>query len=242
MNGISIIDPKQSGLVGRLLGRRPKENAIIEINNLLSILLATELEYDKVSEILSSFGTNRQEMRDRLMNLYNQVLSYLVSDLELSDQDIQDLQHLQTVFELSQDEVRQLHNSVIYPIYERAVHKALQDRKLTDLKNAYLDNLAGKLRIHPSVRDRLYGEIAKNIYETAVQLAISDRRLSPEKEAELDRLAKDLNLNINTTRQTQDNLERFRQLWRLSQGEISFVPVPIHLQKNESCATFVGAS
>jgi hypothetical protein len=105
MNGLEVIDLQPTGFLANLLGRRPKENAFLEIHNVVASLPIYHISEDAVTACLSRYGITREEAKSRLLNIYSQVLEHFIKDLSISDDEVEQLRHLATIFKLSSDEV-----------------------------------------------------------------------------------------------------------------------------------------
>lgn len=241
MNGLDVLDLQPTGFVANLLGHRPKENAFLEIHNVVASLPIYHISEDAVTACLSRYGITQEEAKPRLLNIYSHVLEHFIKDLLISDDEVEQLRHLATIFDLSSDEVSQIHTEIVYPHYEKAVRSALRDRQLSDDENAVLDNLCAKLRIPESAANEIYNKHAVPIYNQAVSRALEDEMLTPEEEAELEQVAKALKLNIRYDEKLTSILDRARRLWRIAQGELPVLSVPVNLQLNERCSADVEA-
>jgi DnaJ domain/Chloroplast envelope transporter len=241
MNGLEVIDLQPTGFLANLLGRRPKENAFLEIHNVIASLPIYHISEDAVEACLSRYGISQEEAKPRLLNIYSQVLEHFIKDLLISDDEVEQLRHLATIFKLGADEVCQIHTEIVYPHYEKAVRHALRDRHLTDDENSALDNLCSKLRIPESAANEIYKKHAVPIYNQAISDALGDKMLTPEEETELEEVAKALKLNIRYDEKLESILDRARRLWRLAQGELPVLSVPVNLQLNERCSADVEA-
>ena len=241
MNGLETIDLQPTSFIENLLGRRPKENAFLEIHNVVAALPIYHISEDAITACLSRYGITQEEAKPRLLNIYSQVLEYFLKDLLISDDEVEQLRHLATIFKLSFDEVSQIHTELVYPHYEKAVRQALRDRHLSDDENAALDNLCIKLRIPESAADEIYKKHAVPIYNQVMSEALADEMLTPEEETELEEVAKALKLNIRYDEKLESILDRARRLWRIAQGELPVLTVPVNLQLNERCSADVEA-
>jgi DnaJ-domain-containing protein 1 len=241
MNGLEIIDLKPVGFVANLLGHRHKENAFLEIHNVVASLPIYHISEDAVAACLSRYEITHEEAKPRLLNIYSQVLDHFIEDLLISDDEIEQLRHLATIFKLTADEVSQINTEIVYPHYEKAVRQALQDNQLSDDENAALDSLCTKLRIPETAANEMYKKYAVPIYNKAMSYALADQILTPEEETELAAVAKALKLNVRFDEKLEGILEHARRLWRIAQGELPIVPVPITLQRNERCSADVEA-
>src|ERR1044071_244096 len=242
MNGLQVIDLKRPDFVDRMLRIRPHENAFIEINNLLATVPIFQIQRQTVKTHLEEYGVREETAKPRLLYFYSQVLGHFVRDLSLSEQEQEELDHLQNVLGLLPHEVGQVNASVLYPLYRNAVRAALADGQLSAEEKSRLANLARQLRVPPHITGELYAYEAQTIYQQAVQRATADQRLSPEEERELARLARGLNIAPPFDEHSQATLNRFRFLWRLSEGELPALRVPIHLSKGETCAAHAEGS
>ncbi len=241
MNGLEIIDLQRGGFADRLFKRRPSENTFIEINNILASVPILQIDRQSITNKLDEYGINSDDAKPRFLSLYSQVLKHFIRDSDLSDQEIEELERLKNIFDLTPDETNQIHSAVVYPIYERAVKAALSDRHLTDSEKSQLEHLQKQLRIPDNIEKDIRTNLAQIAYQQAIDEAVADRLLSPEEEQELEELARNLNAVVGCDYQSQQALERFRYLWRLSEGDLPIVPVPIQLGRNEICAAYLDA-
>lgn len=241
MNGLEIIDLRPTSFVANLLGLRRKENAFLEIHNVVATLPIYHISEEAVTACLTRYGITQEEARPRLLNIYSQVLEYFLKDLLISDDEVEQLRHLAAIFNLSSDEVSHIHTEVVYPHYEKAVRQALQDRHLTDDENEALENLCSKLRIPESAANEIYKKHAVPIYNQAISEALADEILTPEEEMELEEVAKALKLNVRFDEKLKSILDRARRLWRIAQGDLPVLSVPVNLQLNERCSADVEA-
>ena len=241
MNGLEVLDLQPTGFVANLLGHRPKENAFLEIHNVVASLPIYHISEDAVTACLSRYGITQEEAKPRLLNIYSHVLEHFIKDLLISDDEVEQLRHLATIFYLTADEVSQIHTELVYPHYEKAVRNALRDRYLSDDENTALENLCTKLRIPEASANEMYKKHAVPIYNQAMSDALADEMLTPEEETELKEVAKALKLNIRFDEKLETILDRARRLWRIAQGELPVLSVPVDLQLNERCSADVEA-
>jgi hypothetical protein len=241
MNGLEVIDLQPIGFVANLLGHRPKENAFLEIHNVVACLPIYHISEEAVEACLSRYGITHEEAKSRLLNIYSQVLDHFIKDLSISDDEVEQLRHLATIFKLSSAEVSQIHTELVYPHYEKAVRHALRDRQLSNDERAALNDLCTKLRIPESAANEIYKKHAVPIYKETMKNALADELLTPEEETELEEVLKALKLSIRFDEKLQSVLDRARRLWRVAQGELPVLSIPVTLQLNEHCSADVEA-
>lgn len=242
MNGLEIVELKQPSLADRMLRRKPKDNALLEIQNYLASTPISQMSSDIIQRQLKEYRVTLQEAKEAFVYFYTKVLSHFLSDREISEDEAADLQHLRAVLDLSDEDIRAAEGSIILPLYERAVKDALSDHYITDKERAYLDSLQQRLGISEKAALTIRQSHSQEIFQNAIDRIVADRRVSPEEEMELKRLADGLGGSIKFDEASLAQLERFRLLWRISQGDIPEIEVDIHLQRGEKCFAAAGAN
>lgn len=242
MNGLQVVELKQAGMIARLTGRKVKENAYLEIHNRLATTPIQEIPPDAVELILAEYDLTLVDTRPRLKELYTTVLRYFVHDRELSDAEVEDLRRLRDLFGLTDRDVREIETAVLHPIYRGELQAALADQHLTPEEKVRLDALARRLRLPDDVVQTIYKEDTTALLQRVLNQATADRRLSPEEEGQLAALADNLGAKIAYDAATLAALDRCRLLWRIEQGDLPDVPVPIRLQRGERCHANIPAA
>src|SRR2546425_7356463 len=152
MNGFDRVELKRPGFVARLLGRKPKENALSEIHNLLAQRPLVELTAADVENILSEYELPRERAQEGLKELYRIGLETRVRDLYLSDEDIADLRRLRYVLGLGDEASKEIEIDRLRECYRWALRKALQDGALSDEEKAKLEAMAVNFNLPEALR------------------------------------------------------------------------------------------
>ncbi len=224
MNGLERLDDLQaSRFIAALLGRRPKENAFIEIHNLVASLPIYHISEDAIAGCLMRHNVKIGEGKSRLLNIYSQVLEYFIRDFSISDDELSQLQHLANILKITSDEASQIHTAIVYPYYEMLLREVLQDRHITEEEEATLDALSAKLRIPESEVKEIRKKLIVPIYNQAVRDVLADDLLSPQEEAELEKLAKSLRIKIRWEGNSEATFKRARYLWQIAEGKLPYV-------------------
>lgn len=242
MNGCEVVELRRPGFFYRLLGRKLKDNAYLEIQNLLAKAPIGQMAPESVTETLGSYGIALASAVPRLKELYATVLRYFLRDSDLSDAELEDLRRLRNLFGLTDQDVKEVEAAVVNPIYERSVQQALKDRHLSPEEKEGLQSLAKRLRLSDEVAQAIRKKDFQALMQQAYEEAIKDRRLSPDEEEELKALAANLDATLALDDASQAALAHFRLLWRIEQGELPEVPVAINLKRGEVCHAAIGAS
>lgn len=242
MNGLEIVELRQPSLTDRMLRRKPKENAVLEIQNYLACTPIGQTSSDIIQSKLKEYKVTMQEAKEAFAFVYTRVLAHFLSDREISEDEATELRHLRAILDLSDEDVRAAEERLILPIYENTVKDALSDHYITDKERAYLDSLQRKLGISEKAALTIRQSHSQQIFQNAIDRIVADRRVSPEEEMELKRLADGLGGSIKFDEASLVQLERFRLLWQISQGDIPEIEVDLHLQRGEKCFAVAGAN
>ena len=142
MNGLHVLDEKKAGLLDRLRGRRPKENASIALNNYVATTPLADINGHEISRILTEHQCRRQDVKPALAVIYTQVLNHFAQDRHLSAQEQSDLAQLRSLFGLTADEADALDAEVLSALYQQAVHDFFADGHFTFREREQLERLS----------------------------------------------------------------------------------------------------
>jgi len=242
MNGLELIDEKAPNLTDKFLRQEPKENAFIEINNVIASSPLEQVSRHDIERILVKHEISEKQGKPRLLQIYSRVLRHYAKDFQISDQEAASLMHLQEILFLTGHETGNVHAQVLYPIFQNAIKNAIFDGRLTSEEERWLNIVAQKLRIPDNFIAQLYGTVVQPFIQSKLETMVGDNRFSPEEERELLETGKSLKASINFPEPVRAILVRARFLWEVANGTLPRLEVPIYLHKDEFCAAFVSAS
>ena len=150
--------PLQEGtLLQRLLGRRLRENAWIEVNNLLaSAESVRDVRPEQVAWVSAKYNMPfRGELCGRLERLYRDYLLYCLADRRLSPEELNDLAHLKRILRLTDRAMAGIHESVARQVYEQSVDEALSDGRIDAAEREFLNALQQHLALPGKVVARI---------------------------------------------------------------------------------------
>ena len=83
----------------RLIGRFPKENAIVEINNLLAMSQSIQdISFEGIQSVANTYKVNlNKQFQDELEILYRDYIRYCLSDKVITDEEVGDISHLKSI-------------------------------------------------------------------------------------------------------------------------------------------------
>ena len=98
---------KNSSFFQRILGKKPKENVIIEIMNLLADKFPN-ITSNNIDEIAFKYKTNIHKIfMKELYDIYRTYLKYCLMEKHLSKEEINNLNHLKNLLGLSDNKIKE---------------------------------------------------------------------------------------------------------------------------------------
>jgi uncharacterized tellurite resistance protein B-like protein len=238
---MSIFTPKKSkkpSFIDKILKRAPKENAIIEINNLL-----VENEDDLIKVNLGHI----QEIADRYkiklskkfkplrFELFRKYIHHCLEDQVIDENEVNTIQHLKELLYLTDAEVKHMLDFETKKIFDREVKVAVSDGKLTQDEKDKLEILKKNLLLTDETAKDILKSNSNKILKDFIDNAISDERLSDEEFEKMNEISQSLGIEPNLDAKTKQNLERYRLYWTIENGELPvYANPPINIQKSEN--------
>ena len=184
MNGLRVLELTRPSLPERLLRRKPKENAAIELNNYVANTPLSEITRQAVEKVLVDYKCDYTEAKPALTTIYAQVLNHFLEDRSISDQERDQLTILRQAFGLTEEDARAIDREALLPIYQRAVSDFYADQHLTFGEKEQLERLSRDLRLDEAEAESMALDEAYRVFEETTRHAASDRQPPPEEETE----------------------------------------------------------
>jgi len=221
----------------RLLNKKPKENAIIEVHNLFSkSKYIKDITIDNIQEISESYKINLvEEFHTEMETFYTVYLKHCLSDDKLSDEEMSDLLYLKKLLNLNDKAIEKIHKEVAGLIYRENIEKVIADGRINSKEREFLEKLQCDLKLKTNIAKKIYNVTASKHLENYMHLAISDERLSPEEDEEINEISKNLGIETKRDAYTKSLLEKYRLFWLIENGNIPEINANIKIQKNEKC-------
>ena len=151
------MSPQTPSLAQRLLRRKPRETAFIEINNLFA--RAPQVREVPHGDVVRICEDHRQDLRGplgaRTERLYRDYLVYCLEDRHLSQDELSDLDHLKTALKIGDESVAAIHEYVARHIYCKSVTDVLADGVIDDSERAFLARLQETLSLSSRAASRI---------------------------------------------------------------------------------------
>ncbi len=224
----------EQSLMQRLLKQQPEDNAILEVNNLLATTDIQNISESDIKSISQRYKVNLvNKFSLNLEEFYAVLLNYALNDKHLSKDEVNDLEHLKTIFQLDAKNISQIHLNIGKDIYQTSFEEAVADGILTKDELSFLENLEATLQLPKEIADKISLSVRETFFDKSYQKVIEDDRITPDEEREILALSK--NLNIKISRTDKSTLERLKAYWAYENLELTTIATDTKLQKNEVC-------
>ena len=131
----------KQGLLFRAFGRLPYRNAIIELNNELAAASSVrDVPLEAIFDLSEKYRIDIQKRcGSDLKKLYRDYIVFCLEDKKFSDDEADDLAHLQAMFGFSDTFHEQLYNEVALEEYNLTIDEVLADSNVTEEERKLLD-------------------------------------------------------------------------------------------------------
>lgn len=150
-------EPIRPTLVQRLLGRQPPHNALVAV--VISFEQADsprDVTTERMERIAGEFGVDpRATFRGDLERMYREYLVHCLVDRRLSEDEVANLEHLRTLFQLDAATCDAIHRNVARQIYLKSVVEVLADGTIDEHEREFLARLRDQLAIPEAVAENI---------------------------------------------------------------------------------------
>jgi DNA-directed RNA polymerase subunit F len=203
---------RKKSLFQKIFGQQPKENAIIELNNLLACKSVNNIHQADIADITARYRLDlRKTYIQNLREFYAVYLNHCLNDHQLMTDERKELEHLRSVLLLSKEEAKEIHQQLAEPMYRKVFSKAVADGELSEEELQYLERLRLLLELSNEKADKISESVRSSFVKKKLYEAIDDKRLSPEEERELAIVSKNLGVELEMDTASREKLERYKQ-------------------------------
>lgn len=238
----TFIEPKKAGFLKKLLNTNLKENAIIEVNNLLARKPISTIQTTDILHISDKYKINLPlEFSDELLEFYQTYLKECIKDSILTLDEVDNLKHLKNLLALSDYEVEDLHNKVAGEIYKKNYNEVINDGLISEQERYFLSNVQKNVLLSQEIVNKISDGCRSSFLQSQFNEITSDQKVSPAEWNEFSQIAKNLNATLELNTNTQESLEKYRLYWFIENEKLPEQSVQINLQKNETCFFTIAA-
>lgn len=220
----------------KLFKQSVRENAVIELNNLLAAKNLLQITTNDIKAIEDTYKLSlNKEFVLNLEEFYAVYLNHCLVDKILSNQELNELSHLKHILRLDDKTISKLHIKVGALHYKKSFEEAIADGRLTGNEENFLNQLAHTLKLPQELADKISAETRKTFVEHYVSGMLADQRMSPAEEQELQAISRSLNVNITLNEQTKEQLRKLKLYWAIENLDLPVIQPDIVIQKSEVC-------
>ncbi len=235
-------DLKKPTFFQKVLGQKIKDNALVEINNLLAEKELATITVEDIYAIANQYGVDLLKDYDNEMSMfYKEYLTSCLEDKFISESELADLRHLKLIFGLNDKQIDEIHQELAGKVYKSEVDKVIQDGELDEEERQFIEKLQNDLKLPSEVAGKIYQTSGQELIRNFMTSAIADAKLTPEEEKELLAIAKNLNAELKFDDATKNDLEKYKLYWRIENDELPELHVDINIPRNEKCYFFTEA-
>jgi hypothetical protein len=227
---------RRQGLLTRLLRRPALDDAVHALSGILAGRDPRGITAAEVTSVLQRYAVRGRHARVALSKVWRFALEKFVTDDAISEREAEYLESLRRVLSLSDWETSRIEHEVFIARYRLAAGQALADGQLTQAEREGIERLNVTLRIPPDIHTAIWTELARPLLDRRLNELIADRRISPRELQDFRDYARSLGfVQVSFGGEVEAALDRYSLLWRIENGQLPSVAVPIVLQKDETC-------
>lgn len=224
--------------IQKLMGKVPKENFLVDLNNLLAENSLDELIPGQILQIAERY--NLQNPTDKFDNELMQILhEFLVEHLgnRLSRfNDFDSAKKMQILLGLSDDDFEKVYRPQAIEIFTETVSDTLnRTKKRGDEEEAIFEQLSEQLGLTEQESTNVISEVVRQIVQNFLQNMIADYKYSPDEKAAYEKICQQYGVDAVFDNPTKQLLEKCENFWRIENGELPVYETKIFLQKGEVC-------
>lgn len=226
----------KAGFFQRLFGIEPKENALIEVNNLLSSRPMSDIKPAEIEAISNKYKIDlHKRFSDRFKEIYREYLQQNYSDHVITDQEVIDQNYLKELLKLNDSEVEEIHNELAGKIYKESYNDVISDGKIEPTEKEYLEKLQKDLRLSNISEETISNESTQEFMQMHIEKIIEDGKISPEEWEKFVIIASNLDVDVNWNKESTAMVEKLKLYWLIEHEDLPVKETTMDLQENESC-------
>lgn len=226
---------EEPDLSDRLFRRPHRENALIEITNILADDISS-LTAERVRQIEERWGVDfNKDFEDQRAEIFERYLAHCYSDFEIDPRERERLNQLIELLHLDDDQIHKIARPLQASTYREAVQRFIADYEVTPEEDERLLALRSGLMLDEDQAHEIETKETTRHIQQYIDQAVEDALISPDEEAAILRAAKALNVTLQWSDEYRKRWDRYRLYWDLQYGPLTPVTVRIRLQKTEQC-------
>lgn len=224
--------------IQKLMGKVPKENFLVDLNNLLAENSLDELITGQIQQIAERY--NLQNPTDKfdkeLMQMLHEFLvEHLGSRLSRFN-DFDSAKKMQILLGLSDDDFEKVYRPQAIEVFRIKISDTLKrNKKRGDEEDALFEQHREQLGLTKHEANTVITEIIGLTVQEFFDNLISDNKYSPDEREAYEKICQQYGASAVFDDATKKQLEKYENFWRIENGELPIYETEIFLQKGEVC-------
>ena len=228
---------KKATLAQRLMGKEPRENGFIKLNNLFAQQPSLQhLAREEVYDIITQYNIQLRKGEDkaRIIKLYAQLLRGTFVQKQLDEARLDELLYFKQLFRLSDTDVSVVHRGVIKTLFKKELDLILSGRtNVPTVQLHFLRKLQAKLMLPHVLSAPMYREKPVHFLQQVLQ-SKAGQPLGERQAAELRVISKSMSISLPET-PTLEHLHKCRLYWCIENGLVPQLSLPSGSAEDEIC-------
>lgn len=225
----------QQNAMQKMLKILPAENALRELNNLLSSSGFDNFPVQNVEEINKKYKLDvRTKFKKETAKLLEDFAEFHLKQ-ELPNDGSRFIPKLVQILGIETQKANDILTDIRSKIYQNRYELAVVNRRLLEEEEKILENLRVNLGLSEEKEEEISLKVRSNVIQSYVSRMIEDGEVSPQEEEELIQTTKSLSMKMEMSEESKLALEKLRLVWRINHEELQTIEPDIILQKKELC-------
>ena len=224
--------------IQKLLGKVPKENFLIDLNNLLAENSLDAVVPGQILQIAERYNLQNpsDQFSSELMQMQQEFLyEHLGSRLSRFN-DFDSAKKFQSLLGLSDDDFEKVYRPQAIETFRITVSDTLnRTKKRGDEEEALFEQLGEQLGLTEHESNTVIAEVIGSIVQEFFDNLISDNKYSPDEKEAYEKTCQQYGANAVFDVATKKQLEKYENFWRIENDELPVYETEIFLQKGEVC-------
>ncbi len=224
--------------IQKIMKKIPKENFLIDLNNLLAENSLDEVMPERILHIAAKYDLQNpsDKFSSELMQMQKEFLDEHLGSRLSRFNDFYSAKKMQSLLRLSDDDFEKVYRPQAIEVFRKKVYYTLErTRKRDDEEKALFEQLREQLGLTEYESNTVISEVVGSIVQKFFDNLISDNKYSPDEKEAYEKICQQYSANAVFDAATKKQLEKYENFWRIENGELPVYETKIFLQKGEVC-------
>jgi len=224
--------------IQKLMRKVPKENFLIDLNNLLAENSLDEIRPEQILHIAERYNLQNpsDKLCSELMQMQKEFLDEHLGSRLSRFNDFDSAKKFQSLLGLSDYDFEKVYRPQAIETFRITVSDTLnRTKKRGDEEEALFEQLREQLGLTEHESNTIISEVVGYIVQNFFDDTISDSKYSPDEREAYEKICEQYGASAVFDDATKKQLEKYENFWRIENGELPVYETEIFLQKGEVC-------